>query len=233
MSLFSAANRLVVARGVRGFADGAVTVLLARHLITLGFSAAQSGALMTATLLGSAATTLALGLVGHRLPPRTVLLFGSALMFFTGLGFLTVTWFWLLFVVAIVGTLNPSTGDVSFLLPTEQAALGSMAFGSERVGLYARYAIAGRAGVALGALTGGLAPQWTEEHGLGAALGLRAGFVFAMGAAVLCLALYLGLKIAPPATPPPKVPLQKSRGVVMRLALAGPEPGPGGADGLV
>ena len=34
-------------------------------------------------------------------PPRSVLLFGSVLMFFTGLGFLTVTWFWLLVWIAV------------------------------------------------------------------------------------------------------------------------------------
>jgi predicted MFS family arabinose efflux permease len=115
-------------------------------------------------------------------------------------------------IVAVVGTLNPSTGDVSFILPTEQAALGSMAEGHERVALFARYAIAGRAGVALGALTGGVAP----EH---LTLGLRSGFVMTMGIAVLCLLIYLGLRIPPPAEPPPKVPLQKSRGVVVKLAL--------------
>jgi len=203
-----AARRLVVARGLRGFADGAVTVLLTRHLASLSFDGAQTGALMTATLLGSAAATLALGLVGHRLPPRGVLLFGSALMFFTGLGFLTVTHFALLMVIAVLGTLNPSTGDVSFILPTEQAALGGMAEGDARVSLFAAYSISGRAGVAVGALAGGVAP-----------FGLRSGFFIAMGVAVACFVIYLGLSVPPPAVPPPKVPLQKSRNVVVKLAL--------------
>src|SRR5262245_10950041 len=116
----SAANRLVLARGLRGFADGAVTVLLAKHLASLTFSSSQPGAVMPATLLGSAAATLGLGLFGHRLPPRAVLLFGAALMFLTGLGFYAVTDFWLLMVVAAIGTLNPASGDVSFIMPTEQ-----------------------------------------------------------------------------------------------------------------
>ena len=49
---------LVVARAMRGFADGFASVLLARYLDHLGFSGAQIGVIVTATLLGSAALTL-------------------------------------------------------------------------------------------------------------------------------------------------------------------------------
>ena len=41
----------------------------------------------------------------------------------TGLGFAAFTAFWPLLVIAVVGTLNPSAGDVSVFLPTEQAVL--------------------------------------------------------------------------------------------------------------
>ncbi len=204
----SAAYRLVLARGLRGFADGAVMVLLTRHLASLGFDGATSGVLMTATLLGSAGATLALGLFGHRLPPRGVLLFGSALMFFTAVGFFTVSAFAVLMVIAVLGTLNPSSGDVSFILPTEQAAIGGLAEGQQRVTLFAAYSIAGRAGVAAGALAGGVAP-----------FGLRSGFVFAMGVALVCFVIYLGLRLPAPAVAPPKVPLQRSRDVVVKLSL--------------
>ena len=92
-----------------------------------------------------------------------------------------MTWFGLLLVIAFIGTLNPSSGDVSFILPTEQAALGGMAEGPSRVALFAAYSISGRAGTALGALTGGLAPKYDGP------IGLRAGFVIAMVCAALCL----------------------------------------------
>ncbi len=51
------------------------------------------------------------------------MLAACALMFATGIGFATVTAFWPLFIIAVVGTLNPSAGDVSLFLPVEQAAL--------------------------------------------------------------------------------------------------------------
>ncbi|MFL5401008.1 MAG: hypothetical protein ACJ79P_24150, partial [Myxococcales bacterium] len=49
------ATRLVATRACRGLADGAVSVVLASYLARLGFSPLQVGALVTATLLGSAA----------------------------------------------------------------------------------------------------------------------------------------------------------------------------------
>ncbi|MBL8955038.1 MAG: MFS transporter [Myxococcaceae bacterium] len=208
-----AANRLVLARGLRGFVDGTVTVLFAKHLASLGHDSTEIGAVMTATLLGSAATTLALGLFGNRLPTRAVLLAGAALMFFTGLAFFAFTAFGVVLVIAVLGTLNPSTGDVSFILPTEHAALSGMADGDARVALYARYSIVGRIGVALGALAGGLLP------GLVPAVGFRAGFLVAMAVAVVCLVIYLGLELPSPTEEPPKVPLQKSRDVVVKLSL--------------
>ena len=83
------------------------------------------GAIVTATLLGSAAVTLAVGLLGSRFSRRRILLAATGLMVATGLGFAGVTTFWPLLVVALVGTLNPSAGDVSVFLPTEQAALAA------------------------------------------------------------------------------------------------------------
>ena len=45
----------------------------------------------------------------------------------TGLGFAFVTAFWPLLVIAVVGTLNPSSGDVSVFLPLEHAVLSRLA----------------------------------------------------------------------------------------------------------
>src|SRR5215204_4089713 len=119
----SDAGVLLRARGVRAFGDGFVSVLLPLHLTTLGFNGFQIGAVATATLLGSAALTLLVGLVAYRLGRQLLLLRASLLMIATGLGFAFVHDFWPLLVVAFVGTLNPSSGDVSVFLPTEQALL--------------------------------------------------------------------------------------------------------------
>src|SRR5215470_15175634 len=131
------AARLVAARALRGFADGFVSVYLAQYLSLLGFSALQVGTIVTATLVGSAALTLAVGLVAHRLAPRRVLFAATLLMLATGLGFATLTAFWPLVLIGFAGTLNPSSGDVSVFLPTEQAVLSESVAGRERTALFA------------------------------------------------------------------------------------------------
>src|SRR5580765_4600980 len=105
------ARRVLVTRGLRGFADGLVSVLLAGHLARLGFSSFQIGTIVAGTLLGSAILTMAVGLLAHRLDPRRVLIGSSGLMLGTGLAFGILGSFWPLLVVAVVGTLNPSAGD--------------------------------------------------------------------------------------------------------------------------
>ena len=203
------AARLLGGRALRGFADGLVSVLLASHLTALGFSPLQVSAVVTATLLGSAALTLGVGLVSHRLAERRVLLAASALMLGTGIGFAALSAFWPLVLLAVIGTLNPSAGDVSVFLPTEQALLAANVADAERTALFARYNLGGTLLGALGALATGI--PGLAEHG-------RGFLVYtALGAAIG--ALYLGLRSGRvPALPATRAaPLARSRGVVLRL----------------
>ncbi len=94
VSLPRSARILLVCRALRGFADGVVSVLLASYLLHIGFEPVQVGALVTATLLGSALLTLGIGVVGGRLSPRAILLGASGLMFATGLAFAGLRSFW-------------------------------------------------------------------------------------------------------------------------------------------
>jgi MFS family permease len=86
-------RRVVLVRTLRGFADGFVSVLLAHYLVSIGFSPLQVGVIVTGTLVGSAGLTLLVGLTGHRLGFRTLLLGASGLMAATGVGFFAVTAF--------------------------------------------------------------------------------------------------------------------------------------------
>src|SRR6266700_3895044 len=93
------ARKLFITRGIRGLVDGLVSIALASYLTALGFSPFEVGAIVTGTLLGSAAVTLGVGLLGYRLSRRGVLLGAAALMVLTGLGFAGLTAFWPLMVV--------------------------------------------------------------------------------------------------------------------------------------
>jgi hypothetical protein len=66
-AVVSDGRKLLLTRGIRGLADGVVSIALATSLTSLGFSAIEVGAIITGTLLGSAAVTLGVGLLGYRL----------------------------------------------------------------------------------------------------------------------------------------------------------------------
>src|SRR6266545_1065797 len=154
---------LLTTRMIRGFSDGVVAVVLASYLTSLSFSSLQVGAIVTGTMLGSAALTLAVGLWGGRISRRRVLLGACALMLATGLGFAGVTAFWPVFVVAVVGTLNPSAGDVSVFLPVEQAVLSQSTSAQDRTAVFGWYNLAGTLSGALGALASAL-PAWLLQR---------------------------------------------------------------------
>jgi MFS family permease len=160
-------QRLVLAsRALRAFGDGYVAILLPVYLAERGFAAFAVGAVSTATLLGSALLTLALGMVAHRIPRRGALLAASLLMAGTGFGFAAVAGLWPLLVIAFVGTLNPSGGDVSVFLPLEHTVLAQSAPEAERTALFARYAFVGSVVGAIGTLASGavdwLAPMFSR-----------------------------------------------------------------------
>jgi MFS family permease len=149
-------RRIFLARSARAFADGYVAILLPVHLSLLGFEAFAVGAIATAALLGSALLTLALGITAHRVRRRPALLAAALLMAATGFGFAAVHGFWPLLLVAFIGTLNPSGGDVSVFLPLEHTVLAHTASDKERTAMFARYSFAGAAVGALGALAAGV-----------------------------------------------------------------------------
>jgi MFS family permease len=205
---------------LRGFADGAVSVLLPGYLSALGFSSFQIAALIFATLTGSAALTLWIGFAANRIGRRNVLLAACALMFATGAGFTLVTAFWPLFVVAFVGTLNPSAGDVSLFLPVEQSALAETVKTRDLTAIFSRYNVAGAFAGALGALASGLPALLAGRFNLDRAATLRLGFVgyslIAIAAALVYRQLTLAVETAPPAQA--AAPLAKARKIVLQLS---------------
>jgi MFS family permease len=214
------ARKLLVTRSIRGLADGVVSVALATYLTRIGLDAFRVGAIVTATLLGSAAVTLAVGLLGSRFSRRRILLAATGLMFATGLGFAGLTTFWPLMLVALVGTLNPSAGDVSLFLPTEQAALAHTATGSARTMTFAWYNLAGTLAGALGALGSGVPAMIAARRGVSLVAAERGVFLFYAVCAVVSAVIYRTLSPALEVHPElvQRKPLAESRGVVIRLA---------------
>jgi MFS family permease len=209
---------LIAARGVRGFGDGFTALLLPVYLTTLGFSAFRVGVLTTATLFGSAALTLAVGLAGHRFPAKRLLFAACVLMGATGLAFSQAHAFWVLAVVGFVGTLNPSGGDVSAFLPLEQSLLAHAGAPSQRTYLFARYTLSGAMAGALGALSVGLLIPLRAASGLSQLTLIEGAFAVYGLLGLVSAGLYRSLPDAPVEADAPRTPLGPSRRNVYGLA---------------
>jgi MFS family permease len=209
---------LLVGRALRAFADGYVAVLLPAYLLALGFGTLDVGILSTATLLGSALVTLGIGAWGYRFHHRFLLLGAALLMMATGFAFAVQTTFWLLLLIAFVGTLNPSSGDVSVFLPLEHARLAEAAQGDARTSLFARYSLVGALFAALGALAA-VIPEWLAAlSGISHLTAFRGMFVlYGLIGGVVWL-LYQRLPQTSTEVPIPPVPLGPSRSIVVKLA---------------
>jgi MFS family permease len=150
------ARLLLTTKALRGYGDGFTALLLPVYLTSLGLSAFQVGLVATSAMLGSAVLTLGVGLAGHRVSARGLLMLCCLLMLTTGLAFSQAHSFWPLVIVAFVGTLNPSSGDVSVFVPLEQAMMASAGPDADRTTRFATYNVVGAVGVSLGALSVGL-----------------------------------------------------------------------------
>jgi predicted MFS family arabinose efflux permease len=202
---------LVATRGVRGFVDGAVAVTLSAFLTGIGYSGARIGMIVTGMLLGSAVLTLAVGTAASALRRRTVLLVGTTLMVATGATFATTSTFWMLLAAGVIGTMNPSSGDVSVFQPVEQALLPLTVSSAQRSRLFARYTFTGSLLAAAGSLAAGLPDV----------LNISVRWVFAVYAVGGIVAMLLYRSLSPamePSGDAAPAPLRESRTIVYRLA---------------
>jgi MFS family permease len=210
---------LLVGRGLRGFCDGFVAVLLPAYLLALGFSQLDVGLVSSATLIGSAVATILVGLFAGRHSLRRMLTLAAGLMAATGTGFAGLSALWPLLLVAFVGTLNPSSGDVSLFLPLELARLAGAAAGDARTAIFARYSLVGAVSAAVGALAAAI-PGWLVAHaGLSLLAALRAMFAVYALVGIALWVLYRRLPEPLTHDRSSSAPLGPSRGIVTRLAL--------------
>lgn len=210
---------LLLGRALRAFADGYVAILLPAYLLALGFGTWEVGVLASATLLGSATATMAVGAWGHRFHHRGLLLGASLLMAATGFAFAVNSAFWPLLLIAFVGTLNPSSGDVSIFLPLEHARLAEAAQGEARTALFARYSLLGALFAAFGALAAVLPDNLVFFIGVTRLDALRT--MFALYGMVGCAVWLVYRRLPEPDAGKerlPPMPLGPSRVVVLRLA---------------
>ena len=193
-------------------------MLLVVYLTELGYGAFEVGVVATAALLGSALMTLGIGLLGPAGSQRTLLLFASVLMTATGLAFAMTGSYPALLLIAFVGTINPTAGNVSIFVPMEHALLAGAAPDAGRTRMFAIYGLTGAFAAALGSLAAG-SPELLVSLGWTRLGALRAMFVLY---AALGIAGGLMYRLVPRGTAAaderPQFALGPSRKIVYRLA---------------
>ncbi len=209
---------LYAARALRGFGDGFAIITLPVYLSALGFSPQQIGIVASASLLGTAALTLLTGFIAPRFELRHLFLIGAGLMVFTGLLFPYAEAVAAVLVIAFVGSINPSAGDLGMLVPLEHALLTKEAADRDRTAVFARYSLIGSLTSAIGSLAAAL-PEILAGHGWSKLGAVRAMFYLyaALGAGAALLYRRLPRDHSHAANAP-KAALGPSRNIVYRLA---------------
>jgi MFS family permease len=208
---------LFIARGVRGLGDGFAIIILPAYLSAIGFSSGEIGVIVSASLLGTALLTLAVGFIAPRHDLRSFLLGGAVLMACTGLAFPSVELFAVIAMVAFVGTINPSTGDLGVHVPLEHAMLAQGVPDHERTRTFARYSLIGALSMATGSLAAAL-PDFMTSAGIDRVNAFKIMFYAYAALGVLCAALYWLLPHERMDERRPSAPLGPSRNVVYKLA---------------
>lgn len=217
----SAGSRLIsllyLARGLRGFGDGFAIIILPAYMTALGYDAIAVGIVATASLLGTALLTLITGWIAPRHDLRALLIFGAGLMAGTGLAFPSVEHLVLIVLVAFIGTINPSGGDLGVLVPLEHAVLAKGATDDRRTQVFARYSLIGALCTAAGSLAATL-PDFLVAHG-GTMLGAFRLMFYAYAAlGIVSALLYRHVPHARAEERAQQAPLGPSRNTVYKLA---------------
>jgi MFS family permease len=206
------------ARGLRGFGDGFAILILPVYLTAVGFSPLEIGVVASASLLGTAAVTLLTGFFAPRFELRSLFFAGAGLIILTGLIFPVAETLAPVLLVAFVGSINPSGGDLGMLVPLEHALLTRQTSDRDRTSVFARYSLIGALTAAVGALAAAL-PEILASHGWSKPGAIKLMFYLYAALGLLAAFLYARLpRDHTHADERPKSALGPSRGIVYKLA---------------
>ena len=209
------ARRILVLRGLRGFAYGFTSVLLGVYLGD-ALSPTRAGAVLTATLAGSAALTLLLGTRGHRLGRRRSHVALSLAMAASMIVFAFTGDFIALFLAALSGTVAAAALESGPFVALEQAMLPHAVPSEKRNRWFGRYTAVAAILGSLGALAAG-GPDVIRRALPGAPSSQR-WFLLPAGLAVVSALVARGLSGNVETPPGETAPLRRSRGTVAKLS---------------
>ncbi len=114
---------LFMARFIRLFSYGMISIVLTLYLTSIGFNQWQIGVLFTIILFGNIFISLLLTTTADSIGRRNILVVGSLLKIFGGIMFaFTYEYIFLIF-AGIIGIISPTGGEIGPFLAIEQACL--------------------------------------------------------------------------------------------------------------
>ena len=217
---------LFIARTLRLFGYGFLSVVLALYLSESGFDGFFMGVLFSMTLVGDAGISLLLTTTADRFGRKRTLVIGAVLMMLAGVIFIMTRNPLLLFIAAVVGVISPSGNEIGPFLPVEQAMLSQLALKTERTALFAWYNLVGSFATAFGALAGGGLATLLQHGGTSVLDSYRAvlcGYAIIGGILALVFSRLSRecetVPAASPEAPRSLIGLHKSRGVILKLSM--------------
>ena len=157
------ARLLFLTRFTRLFAYGSLSVILVFYLIGLGLTEAQTGILLSLTLIGDVVISLYLTTRADRVGRRRMLIAGALLMVAAGIAFASTNNLIFLIIAGIIGVISPSGNEVGPFLSIEQAALSHVVSPRVRTEVFAWYTLTGSLATAAGSLCGGVLSQSLQK----------------------------------------------------------------------
>lgn len=222
-------RRVVMARAIRSFGYGFTSILLGITLTSAGFSTLEVGLVLTAALVGDIIAIVLVALFADRIGRRRVLVFLALLMVGSGLAFAFSRNLFVLLLAAFFGTLSPSSADNAPFAAIEQAILPQTCLEQRRMDAFARYNLMAQLAGAAGGLAVIIPDILHRTMGMETAFVVRAMFagyaLIALAMGTLFLSMSDKIEVSPGAPRSLESamikagrPLQKSRGIVLRLA---------------
>lgn len=185
---------VILSRVLRAFGYGNLSITIAIYLKLVGFTESEIGVLITSSILGGAALTLAANYIEARIGRKRSLVLFALVMSGASLVFVLSTNYVALLTAALLGTVNLGGGDVGAFLSLEQSIIPQTCRNERRNLAFALYNMGALFAGSGGALLVGFFPTLLQ-HSLGLSVGesLRSMLVIYAISSVLALLSYATL----------------------------------------
>ncbi len=205
------ARRILAVQALRAFAYGLGSIVIGVTLARRGLSGFEVGLVLAALLAGVALASIAIARTGDRVGRRRWYTALFVVMGLAGTAFALTDETWLLVLAALTGTVSTEVVESGPFTSLEQAMLPSVAGDRDATRLFGTYNTVATLAGSAGALAAGLVAFLDVEP-------QRLLLVY-VAVAVVGAVLTLGLSDAvEPVTRSARPPLERSRGIVRRLA---------------